>query len=118
MLDCYEPPVREQRPVACCIYRDHAFFYRNAGAVAFCDAEPRDQPSYRGERRESSVPLFRDWKQWRGEIEPGHFWCLDLHVARAELLGQGHQPHVAMRGLVEWRYLRLRAKGGDCVVHE
>ena len=23
-----------------------------------------------------------------------------------------------MRGLVEWRYLRLRAKGGDCVVHE
>ena len=26
--------------------------------VAFCDAEPRDQPSYRGERRESSVPLF------------------------------------------------------------
>ena len=76
------------------------------------------QPSYRGERRESSVPLFRDWKQWRGEIEPGHFWCQDLHVARAELLGQGHQPHVAMRGLVEWRYLRLRAKGGDCVVHE
>ena len=117
MLDCYEPPVREQRPVACCIYRDHAFFYRNAGAVAFCDAEPRDQPSYRGERRESSVPLFRDWKQWCGEIEPGHFWCQDL-VARAELLGQDHQPHVAMRGLVEWRYLRLRAKGGDCVVHE
>ena len=118
MLDCYEPPVREQRPVACCIYRDHAFFYRNAGAVAFCDAEPRGQPSYRGERRESSVPLFQDWKQWRGEIEPGHFWCQDLHVARAELLGQGHQPHVTMRGLVEWRYLRLRAKGGDCVVHE
>ena len=80
--------------------------------------KPRDQPSYRGERRESSVPLFRDWKEWRGEIEPGHFWCQDLHVARAELLGQGHQPHVAMRGLVEWRYLRLRAKGGDCVVHE
>ena len=45
-----------------------------------------------GERRESSVPLFRDWKEWRGEIEPGHFWCQDLHVARAELLGQGHQP--------------------------
>ena len=118
MLDCYEPPVREQRPVACCIYRDHAFFYRNAGAVSFCDGEARDQPSYRGERRESTVPLFRDWKEWRGEIEPGHFWCEDLRVARAELLGQGHQPHVAMRGLVEWRYLRLRAKGGDCVVHE
>ena len=67
--DCYEPPVREQRPVACCIYRDHAFFYRNAGAVSFCDAEPRDQPSYRGERRDSSVPLFRDWKEWRGEID-------------------------------------------------
>ena len=27
-------------------------------------------------------------------------------------------PAPAMRGLVEWRYLRLRAKGGDCVVHE
>ena len=46
---------------------------------------------------------------------PGHFWCEDLRVARAELLGQGHQPKVAMW---EWRYLRLRAKGGDCVVHE
>ena len=118
MLDCYEPAVREQRPVACCIYRDHAFFYRNAGAVSFCDGEARDQPSYRGDRRESTVPLFREWKQWRGEIEPGHFWCEDVRVVRAELLGQGHQPKVAMRGLVEWRYLRLRAKGGDCVVHE
>ena len=59
MLDCYEPAVREQRPVACCIYRDHAFFYRNAGAVSFCDGEARDQPSYRGDRRESTVPLFR-----------------------------------------------------------
>ena len=68
MLDCYEPAVREQRPVACCIYRDHAFFYRNAGAVSFCDGEARDQPSYRGDRRESTVPLFREWKQWRGEI--------------------------------------------------
>ena len=71
MLDCYEPAVREQRPVACCIYRDHAFFYRNAGAVSFCDGEARDQPSYRGDRRESTVPLFREWKQWRGEIERG-----------------------------------------------
>ena len=118
MLDCYEPAVREQRPVACCIYRDHAFFYRNAGAVSFCDGEARDQPSYRGDRRESTVPLFREWKQWCGEIEPGHFWCEDVRVVRAELLGQGHQPKVAMRGLVEWRDLRLRAKGGDCVVHE
>ena len=91
MLDCYEPAVREQRPVACCIYRDHAFFYR--------DGEARDQPSYRGDRRESTVPLFREWKQWRGEIEPGHFWSEDVRVVRAELLGQGHQPKVAMRGL-------------------
>ena len=92
MLDCYEPAVREQRPVACCIYRDHAFFYRNAGALSFCDGEAWDQPSYRGDRRESTVPLFREWKEWRGEIEPGHFWCEDVRVVRAELLHGAGAP--------------------------
>ena len=48
------------------VYRDHAFafFCRNARAVVFCDGEPRDQPRYRGERRDSTTPLFRDWKEW------------------------------------------------------
>ena len=118
LLDCYEPLDREHRPVACCIYRDHAFFYRSARAVAFCDGEPRDQPRYRGERRDSTTPLFRDWKEWQEELEPGHFWTKNLQLARSRLLGQEHQPKVAMRGLVEWRYLRLRVKGGDCVIHE
>ena len=43
----------------------------------------------------------------------------DLRVARSRLLAEGHQPKVVLRGLVEWRYLRLRVRGqGDCVIHE
>ena len=30
-----------------------------------------DQPRYRGERRDSNVPLFREWREWQGAIEPG-----------------------------------------------
>ena len=36
-MDCYEPPVKEERALALCVYRDHAFFYRSARAVAWCD---------------------------------------------------------------------------------
>ena len=88
MLDCYEPAESEHCAVACCVYRDHAFFYRNAKAVAFCDGEPRDQPKYRGERKESSVPLFRDWKEWQEIVEPGHFWTKNLQLAGAPAQGR------------------------------
>ena len=120
MIDCYEPPVKEERALALCVYRDHAYFYKSARAVAWCDGEPRDVPSYRGERRESTVPPFGEWREWQGALEPGHYWAKDLRVARSRLLAEGHQPKVVLRGLVEWRYLRLRVRGqqGDCVIHE
>ena len=118
MVDCYEPPVKEERALALCIYRDHAYFYKSARAVAWCDAEPRDTPSYRGERRQSTVPPFGEWQEWLGTLEPGHYWARDLRVARSRLLAEGHQPKVVLRGLVEWRYLRLRVRGGDCIIHE
>ena len=118
MIDCYEPPVKEERALALCVYRDHAYFYKSARAVAWCDGEPRDTPSYRGERRESTVPPFGEWREWQGALEPGHYWAKDLRVARSRLLAEGHQPKVVLRGLVEWRYLRLRVPGGDCVIHE
>ena len=111
MIDCYEPPVKEERALALCVYRDHAYFYKSARAVAWCDGEPRDTPSYRGERR-----AFGEWREWQGALEPGHYWAKDLRVARSRLLAEGHQPKVVMRGLVEWRCLRLRVRGqGDCV---
>ena len=46
-------------------------FFIRARAVASSNGEPRNQPRYRGERRESTVPLFRDWKEWQGDLEPG-----------------------------------------------
>ena len=118
MVDCYEPPVKEERALALC-GRDHAYFYKSARAVAWCDGEPRDTPSYRGERRQSTVPPFGEWQEWLGTLEPGHYWAKDLRVARSRLLAEGHQPKVVLRGLVEWRYLRLRVRGqGDCIIHE
>ena len=64
------------------------------------------------------MPPFGEWREWQGALEPGHYWARNLRAVRSRLLAEGHQPKVVMRGLVEWRYLRLRVRGGDCVVHE
>ena len=56
---------------------------------------------------------------WEGEIKSGYFYTEDLRGVRAQLLAEGHQPKVSMRGLCEWSALRLRVPGGmDCVIRE
>ncbi|OLQ10182.1 hypothetical protein AK812_SmicGene6059 [Symbiodinium microadriaticum] len=58
------------------------------------------------------VFMMKCWNGEKGEkVEPPTCACPGTAA------GAG-APAPAMRGLVEWRYLRLRAKGGDCVVHE
>ena len=117
LLDAYQPPVKENRAVAFTCYQAHAYFYRSARAVSHCDDTPRNEGLYRGDRKETTVPPFSEWRPWAGRVESGHFWAEDLRSVRAALLAQGHQPKVTMRSLCDWRALRLRVRDApDCVV--
>ncbi|CAE7869557.1 pfh1, partial [Symbiodinium sp. KB8] len=110
LLDAYQPPVKENRAVAFTCYQAHAYFYRSARAVSHCDDTPRNEGLYRGDRKETTVPPFSEWRPWAGRVESGHFWAEDLRSVRAALLAQGHQPKVTMRSLCDWRALRLRVR--------
>ena len=116
LLDKYEPSVKEQRAVAFTSWNGHAFFYKSARTVAKC--EPiGERARYRGERKPSATPEFKDWREWEGEVASGHFYTEDLEQVRRELLAEGHCPKVVMRSMSEWRCLRLRVRGGeDCVI--
>ena len=59
-------------------YQGHAYFYKSARAVSHCDDAPRNEGLYRGNRKESTVPPFSEWRPWAGRIESGHFWAEDL----------------------------------------
>ena len=99
LLDAYQPPVKENRGVAFTCYQAHAYFYRSARAVSHCDDTPRNEGLYRGDRKETTVPPFSEWRPWAGRVESGHFWAEDLRSVRAALLAQGHQPKVTMRSV-------------------
>ena len=76
--------------------------------VSHCDDTPRNEGLYRGDRKETTVPPFSEWRPWAGRVESGHFWADDLRSVRAALLPQGHHPKVTMRSLCDWRALRRR----------
>ena len=86
LLDAYQPPVKENRAVAFTCYQAHAYFYRSARAVSHCDDTPRNEGLYRGDRKETTVPPFSEWRPWAGRVESGHFWAEDLRSVRAALL--------------------------------
>ena len=77
--------------------------------MAGCDESEQHQRFRR--LRHNPVPEFKEWQVWEGEIKSGYFYSEDLRGVRAELLAEGHQPRVSMRGLCEWSALRLRVPG-------
>ena len=114
LLDCFQPAEKEEKAVAFTSWNGHAFFYRSARAVAACD-ESEQRQRFRRLKRDNPVPEFKEWQLWEGEIKPGYFYTEDLRGVRAQLLAEGHQPKVSMRGLCEWSALRLRVPGGRYV---
>ena len=118
LLDCFQPAEKEEKAIAFTSWNGHAFFYRSARAVAACD-ESEQRQRFRRLKRDNPVPEFEEWQLWEGEIKSGYFYTEDLRGVRAQLLAEGHQPKVSMRGLCEWSALRLRVPGGmDCVTRE
>ena len=118
LLDCFQPAEKEEKAIAFTSWNGHTFFYRSARAVAACD-ESEQRQRFRRLKRDNPVPEFKEWELWEGEIKSGYFYTEDLRGVRAQLLAEGHQPKVSMRGLCEWSALRLRVPGGtDCVIRE
>ena len=118
LLDCFQPAEKEERAIAFTSWNGHAFFYRSARAVAACD-ESEQRQRFRRVKRDNPLPDFKEWQLWEGEIKSGYFYTEDIRGVRAQLLAEGHQPKVSMRGLCEWSARRLRVQGGtDCVIRE
>ena len=78
--------------------------------MAGCDESEQHQRFRR--LRHNPVPEFKEWQVWEGDIKSGYFYSEDLRGVRAELLAEGHQPRVSMRGLCEWSALPGRTQPG------
>ena len=96
-------------------YDGHAFFYRNARPVL--EQMGCALVMYRRDPKQT-VPPLEEWSPWRGEIKPGHFHTTDLRETRRQLLLAEHNPQVTLRSLAQFLSLKLRAKGGQCVIRK
>ena len=114
-LDRFEPAQRETKTVVFTYYDGHAFFYRNARPVL--EQMGCALVMYRRDPKQT-VPPLEEWSPWWGEIKPGHFHTTDLRETRRQLLLAEHNPQVTLRSLAQFSSLKLRAKGGQCVIRE
>ena len=114
-LDRFEPAQRETKTVVFTYYDGHAFFYRNARPVL--EQMGCALVMYRRDPKQT-VPPLEEWSPWQGEIRPGHFHTTDLRETRRQLLLAEHNPQVTLRSLAQFSSLKLRAKGGQCVIRE
>ena len=114
-LDRFEPAQRETKTVVFTYYDGHAFFYRNARPVP--EQMGCALVMYRRDPKQT-VPPLEEWSPWWGEIKPAHFHTTDLRETRRQLLLAEHNPQVTLRSLAQFSSLKLRAKGGQCVIRE
>ena len=114
-LDRFEPAQRETKTVVFTYYDGHAFFYRNARPVL--EQMGCALVMHRRDPKQT-VPPLEEWSPWQGEIKPGHFHTTDLRETRRQLLLAEHNPQVTLRSLAQFSSLKLRAKGGQCVIRE
>ena len=109
------PAQRQTKTVVFTYYDGHAFFYRNARPVL--EQMGCALVMHRRDPKQT-VPPLEEWSPWWGEIKPGHFHTTDLREMRRQLLLAEHNPQVTLRSLAQFSSLKLRAKGGQCVIRE
>ena len=61
----------------------------------------------------NNTPPFEQWKPWRGDLVPGHFYVADIEDVRRALLEQGISPRICMKDRHEVRQLTI----GKCCIH-
>ena len=54
-------------------------------------------------RKLDKSPVWSEWCQWDGTIQPGWFYTDDLAAAREHLHKQGHLPRVAVTHVTRGR---------------
>ncbi len=85
-----------------------------AGAPAHLESEPR----------ESTAPPFAEWREFKGVLEPGHFYTETLRFWRQKLLASGRSPKPVMKSLLEMSALKYQCHkavdkvSGLCTIKE
>ena len=113
---CEAFPAEGGKPLVGCWWEGHAYFWKGHAAVKVarrgipCEAQTDKLAKY---STKNNTPPFEQWKPWRGDIHPGHFYAQDIEDVRRSLLEQGISPRVCMKDRHEVRQLTI----GKCCIH-
>ena len=61
-------------------------------------------------------PAWGEWRQWRGEIEPGFFHSDDLALTRESLHAQGHIARVSVTHKRDLKKMVVQLSAGRMVI--
>ena len=94
------------KPLVMCFWESHCYVWKGHAAVKVarrgipCEAQTEKLAKY---STKNNTPPFEQWKLWRGDIHPGHFYAQDIEDVRRSLLQQGISPRVCMKDRHEMR---------------
>ena len=89
LVDSYDPALKEHRTVCFLAFDGHCYMYRAVKRVLERQAV---RVLYRGEARQTLLPI-QEWRRFdAADVQPGLFWCEDLREARRQLMAAGESP--------------------------
>ena len=121
IIHLHQPTPKRGRCLAAVAYDGHIYFYRSARVLAgwHVSIEPtKNQRVVMQHEFRSSNPPFDEWKFWSGVVRAGHFFTSDLTFTRRQLLEQGINPKVILRGSSEIGGLSIPVGKNSCVIRE
>ncbi len=121
LIHLHQPTQKRGRCLAAIAFDSHIYFYRSARVLSgwHVSIEPtKNQRVVLQHDIRSSNPPFDEWKFWSGVVEAGHFFTTDLTFTRRQLLEQGINPKVILRGSSEIGGLSIPVGKHTCVIRE
>ena len=96
---CEPFPAEGGKPLVGCWWEGHAYFWKGHAAVKVARrvvTEPATEKPAKYSIK-NNTPPFEQWKPWRGDLAPGHFYVADIEDVRTALLEQGISPRICMK---------------------
>ena len=104
------------------VFGDHAFFVSDPHTKSVLakmktrKREPAPEAVLSVLHR-SVAPPSSEWTEWKGDLQPGHYYTHDLSAARPKLHDEGTCPRVTLNGAGAPKALRVPAGTEPAVVH-
>ena len=128
LLSLYEPIQKVNRALVCVAYDGHAFFMKSARLVSnwtLRDGITLQERTVLQHEIKSQLPPLSEWREWKGEPSPAHFWTREsLQKVRVSLLKSGRNPRIILKGMTGIPAIRYHCvmkkdnSSGMCVIRQ